>query len=199
MSGYGAQLARLGGVNLVRPVDLLDGHIGRNGNDVHVVDAAEFFGHGLGRAGHAGDFVEMPEIILEGDGREGLGLTANGDAFLGFDGLVEPVGKLAGGHDAPGVLIDDDDFPVLNDVVHAVIHHAVGVEGLLDVVDQGGIFGGGQIVDVEKGFGFGDARFGQGDDFVLLVLVVIRCVQGFDEPVGPFVLAGVPGGFARDD
>ena len=46
--------------------------VGRDGDDVEIVDLAEFGGFGQRRAGHAGKLLIHAEIILEGDRRQRL-------------------------------------------------------------------------------------------------------------------------------
>ncbi len=91
--------------------------VGRDHHDVELVDLVELGGFGLGRAGHAGKLVVQPEVVLKRDGGERLVFLADGDAFLGLDGLVQAIGPAAAGHQAPGELVDDDDFAVLDHVL----------------------------------------------------------------------------------
>ena len=93
--------------------------VGRNGDDVEVVDFPELVGLGHGGAGHAGELLVELEVVLERDGGERLVFFLDADAFLGLDGLVQAVGPLAAGHQAAGELVDDDDL--------AVHHHVVAV------------------------------------------------------------------------
>ena len=83
--------------------------VGTHG-DVEVVDLLEFGGFRFGRTGHAGQLLVHAEVVLEGDGGEGLILALDLDVFLGFDGLVQAVGPAAAGHQAAGELVDDHDF-----------------------------------------------------------------------------------------
>ena len=59
--------------------------------DGQLVDLAELGILGKCRAGHAGELVIEPEVVLEGDGGEGLVLTFDAYVFLGLDGLMEPL------------------------------------------------------------------------------------------------------------
>ena len=68
-----------------------DRFVGRDDDNVHVVDVAELVFLGLGCTGHTGELVVHPEVVLERDGGESLGLRPYLDAFLGFDGLVQTV------------------------------------------------------------------------------------------------------------
>ncbi len=95
--------------------------VGGDDDDVELVDLVELGGFGFGGAGHAGELFVQAEVVLEGDGGEGLVFLADGDAFLGFDGLVEAIGPAAAGHEAAGELVDDDDFAVLDDVLDVAL------------------------------------------------------------------------------
>ena len=100
--------------------------VGGDDDDVELVDLVELGGFGLGGAGHAGELFVHAEVVLEGDGGEGLVFLADGDAFLGFDGLMEAVGPAAAGHEAAGELVDDDDFAVFDDVLDVALVEACG-------------------------------------------------------------------------
>ncbi len=60
-------------------------------DDVELVDLVELGGFGFGGAGHSAEFFVHAEVVLEGDGGERLVFLADGDAFFGFDGLVQAV------------------------------------------------------------------------------------------------------------
>ncbi len=55
--------------------------------------------------------------------------------FLGLDRLVQAVAPAPAVHGPPGVLIDDDDLAVLDDVMDIELVEAVGLEQLGDGVD----------------------------------------------------------------
>ena len=88
------------------------------------------------RAGHAGELRVHPEIVLEGDRGERLVLVLDGDAFLGFERLVQPLGVAPALHHAAGELVDDDDLVVLDDVVGVEREQLVRPQRLVDVMDQ---------------------------------------------------------------
>ena len=118
----------------VRVVPADHGLVGRDGNDFQVVDLLKFHGFGVGRAGHARKFVVQAEIVLEGDGGQGLVFRRDGYVLLGFQGLVQAVGIAASGHEAAGELVHDDHLIVLHDVVHVALEDLMGLEGLQNVV-----------------------------------------------------------------
>ena len=96
-------------------------------------------GLGFRGAGHAGQLLVEAEIILDRDRRERLRLVLDLDPFLGFDGLVQAIAPAAAGHQAAGVLVDDDDLVVLDDVLHVLLVEAVGPEQLGNGVDPLGL------------------------------------------------------------
>jgi hypothetical protein len=91
--------------------------VGRHDVDVQIVDLGELSRFRVGRAGHAGQLLVHTEVVLEGDGGQGLVLVGDLDAFFGFHGLVQPVAPPAARHQPAGKLIDDDDFAVLDHIV----------------------------------------------------------------------------------
>ena len=121
--------------DLIVFVDAVVRAIGRDGQDIETVDVVKLGGFGFGGAGHAREFFVEAEVILNRDGREGLGFLLNGHAFLRLDRLMESVGPTAAGHFAAGVFIDDDDLVVLHDILHILFENAVGFEELGNVVD----------------------------------------------------------------
>ena len=121
--------------NRVVPVDPDAGLVRRDDSDGQLVDLVELRRLGLGGAGHAREFFIHAEIILDRDRRVGARLALDGDAFLGLDGLVQTVRPAAARHDAAGVLVDDDDLAVLDDVFHIALVERIGAEQLREGVD----------------------------------------------------------------
>ena len=125
-----------------RAIDLVVGvvaehrHVGRDLDDLELVDVAEFLRLGHRRAGHAGELRIHAEIILEGDRGERLVLVLDRDAFLGFERLVQPLRVAPAFHHAAGELVDDDDLVVLDDVLGVAREQLVRPQRLVDVMDQ---------------------------------------------------------------
>ena len=75
--------------------------VGGDGHHLEAVDLVELLLLGHGRAGHAGQLVVQPEVVLEGDRGQRHGLALDAQALLGLDGLVEALatsgGRASGG------------------------------------------------------------------------------------------------------
>ena len=106
------------------------------------------------------------EIVLEGDGRQRLALGCDLHALLGLDGLMEALVLTAADHQTTGKLIDDEHFAVLHDVINVPLHHTVGFDSLVDVVGEGHILCGSEVLDLEIFLGLLDALGGQGAGLV---------------------------------
>ncbi len=120
----GLELIVLGEEHQIRLVLADHRLVGRDHHHFQTVDLLEFEGLGVRRARHAGQFRIQPEIILEGDGRDGLVFLANLDALLGLDRLMQAVGPAPPLHGAAGELIDDDHFALAHDVLDIALVQA---------------------------------------------------------------------------
>ena len=109
----------------------------------------ELLGLGHRRAGHAGQLVVEPEVVLEGDRGEGHALALDAQALLGLDRLVEALAPAAAGHLAAGELVDDDDLAVLDDVVAVALVERVGAQRLLEVAGEARV-GVVHVLDAEQ-------------------------------------------------
>ncbi len=76
-------------VDRVRIVDSDHRPVGRDDHGVEAVDLLELVGLGISSSGHAGQLLVEAEVVLEGDGGEGLVLCVDLDALLRLDRLVE--------------------------------------------------------------------------------------------------------------
>ena len=98
---------------------------------------------------------------------------------------MQTVAITASVHNTAGKLVDDEDLIVLYDVVDISLHGAVRLDGLVDVVLDGGVFHIHQVFQPEEFLRLLDAGLGQGrslgllvndivgvDDVVVLLLVV---------------------------
>jgi len=82
---------------------------------------------------------------------------------------VKAVRPAAPGHQAPGKLVDDDDFTILDHVLNVLLIERVRFDSSLDVMLQGPVFWIGDVTDAEQLFYFFPTFIGDGDVAVLLV------------------------------
>ena len=73
---------------------------------------------------------------MQGDGGERLILLAHKHALFCLDSLVQALGVTTALHNAAGKLVDDLNLAVLHDVLFIAMEHVLGLERLLQVVDQ---------------------------------------------------------------
>ena len=108
----------------------------RNHHRFEVIDLLELERLGVRRAGHAGEPLIHPEVILKSDRCERLILALDRNGFLGFDRLVQSVRPAAAGHQSAGELIDDDDLAVLYHVVLVTVKQRMRAQRRVEVVHQ---------------------------------------------------------------
>ncbi len=169
-------------VGVLKPEHLA---VGRRDDNIELVDLVELGGLRLGGSGHAGEFLIEPEVVLEGNRGERLVLLADGHAFLGFNGLVKAIGPAAARHQAPGKLVDNDDFAVLDDVFDIQLIQVMGLDGDFDMVFEVPILWVGDVADAEQAFYFLPAFIGDGGGAGFLVDDEVAGpdlgLDGFDE------------------
>jgi len=110
--------------------------VGGDHHHVELVDLEELGLFGLRRARHPRELLVHAEIVLDRDGRERLRLFAYRHAFLRFHGLMQAVGPAPARHQPPGELVDDEDLAVLHDVLHVLLVQGVGLQQLVDDVQD---------------------------------------------------------------
>ncbi len=126
--------------------------VGGDDHDRELVDVAELGVLGQGGTGHARELLVEAEVVLQRDGRERLVLLADVHALLGLDRLVQALRVAAADHHAAGELVDDHDLAVFDHVVDVALEQELGLERLLQVVDQLARRVGVDVVDAEKAF-----------------------------------------------
>ena len=149
------------------------GLIGRDHGHIEIVDFFELRRFGIGRTGHAGQFVVHAKIVLEGDRGQGLVFVLDPNTFFGLQGLVQSVAVTASGHQSAGKFIDNDDLALFDDIVNIPFEEGVGLKGLIDMVQQFDIFGIVEVVDFQQLLTFGNPFFGQTGRAGLLIDAVI--------------------------
>ena len=167
-------LALFCAVDQVCVVDTLYRTVGRNCDNVQLVNFTEFVFLCHCRTGHARQLGVQTEIVLECDGCQGLGFLCDLYAFLCLDCLVQTVIETTSQHLTSGKLVDDDNFAVLDDIVDILPHHAVCFQCLVDMVQQRHVFRIHQIVHSEVLFCFLDTTACDRRCLGLFVYDVIR-------------------------
>ena len=162
-------LAVLGLVDLI--VAVLADHrpVRRDLHDGQLVDLHELGRLGEGGAGHARELVVHPEVVLEGDLGERLVLLLDAHPLLRLDRLVQALRPAAAVEDAAGELVDDLHLAVDDGVVLVALVERLGLQRLLEVVDEVAVLGAVEVLDAEEALGLGDALLGDRDVLVLLV------------------------------
>ena len=127
----GGQLLLLGAEDEV--VLVLADHrlVRRDRQHAQLVGAHELGGLGLGGTGHAGELVVHAEVVLQGDRGEGLVLGLDLHVLLGFQRLVQTLVVTAARQDTAGVLVDDQNLAVGDDVVAVTQEEFLGLMALL--------------------------------------------------------------------
>ena len=75
--------------------------------------------------------------------------------------------------DTAGVLVDDQNLAVGDDVVAVTQEEFLGLDGVVEVADECGVARLVQVVDAEEVLDLGDARVEHADDLLLLVDLIV--------------------------
>ena len=94
----GVELRLLVEVDEVRVVLADHRHVGRDRDDLELVDLVELLGLGHRRSGHAGELVVQAEVVLERDRGHRHALALDPQALLGLDRLVQALAPAAARH-----------------------------------------------------------------------------------------------------
>ncbi|CFE77742.1 Uncharacterised protein [Mycobacterium tuberculosis] len=106
----------------------------------------------LGGAGHAGELVVEPEVVLQRDGGQRLVLGLDLDVLLGLDGLVHALVVAAADQHPAGELVDDEHLTIADDVVLVAAEQLFGLQSVVEIADQRRVGGLVQVVDAELVF-----------------------------------------------
>ena len=161
----------------------------RDRHDAELVRRHELGRLGLGGTGHAGELVVQAEVVLQRDGRERLVLGLDRHALLRLDGLMDAFVVAPPDQDAAGVLVDDHDLVVHDDVVGVALEERERLDRVVEERDERGVRRLVEVVDAEVVLDLLDAGLEHADRALLLVdLVVDARLEGagdlreLDEP-----------------
>ncbi|CFS03545.1 Uncharacterised protein [Mycobacterium tuberculosis] len=127
-------------------------HVGRDADHAQLVDLVQLGRLRLGGAGHAGELVVEPEVVLQRDGGQRLVLGLDLDVLLGLDGLVHALVVAAADQHPAGELVDDEHLTIADDVVLVAAEQLFGLQSVVEIADQRRVGGLVQVVDAELVF-----------------------------------------------
>ena len=127
----GVVFLAFGAVDAVVHVVAGDGFVGRDDHYVQLVDIPELPCLGLSGTGHTRELVVHTEVVLQGDGRKGLGSTLHLHVLFRLDRLVQTIAPTTPFHHTAGLLIDDLHFAAIDDVVDVFLEEGVRLEQLV--------------------------------------------------------------------
>ena len=188
--GHGVELVVDGLEDEVVVVLPDDRAVWRNGLHGQVVDLAELRVLGHGGTGHASELVVQTEVVLQGDGRERLVLLANVHSLFGLDCLVQALGVAPALHDAAGELVDDLDLAVNHHVLLVAMEHVLGLQRLLQMVDELARRVGVDIVHVQRALDLGEAHLSRRDGVLCLVHLKVNVGRKAAHGAGKVLVRG---------
>jgi len=100
--------------------------IGWNNYHIQPVDFAELVLFCYSCTCHSRQLLIHPEIVLECNGGQGLGLPFNLDTLFGLNSLMQTFAVSASQHQPPGKLIYYDYFTVFDHIIPVPLHQGVG-------------------------------------------------------------------------
>ena len=117
------------------------------------------------------------EEVLECDGSKGLGLVIYLYAFLCLDSLVETIIIAAAHHKTACELVNDNDLALVYNVVDILLHNAVCLDSLVDMVKKCGVLSVVQVHDIEVFLSLLNALTGDSGCLCLFVddVVAVLC------------------------
>ena len=169
----GGQLLLLGTENQIVLVFANHRLVGRNREHAQLVGAHELRGLGFCGTGHARQLVVHTEVVLQGNGGEGLVLSLDFHVFLGFDGLMQALIVATTRQDTAGVFVDDEHLAAGHHVIAVAQEQFLGLDGVVQVADQRGVVRLVQVVDAEIILDLVDAWIKNADNLLFLVDLII--------------------------
>src|SRR5579864_7100334 len=137
-------------LRLVDDVGAVDSHhfaVRRDQHHVEAVNLVELLRFGQRSSSHPSELLVLPEVVLNGDRRDGLLLLLHLDAFFRLYRLVQTIGPPPAGHRPARELIDDDHLSVLDEVLLVALEQRFRLERLVDLVRLDHVF---EVVDVSN-------------------------------------------------
>ena len=139
------ELLPLALVDHVRVVEADHRLIGWDHHHVEIIDLLELYGLGIGGAGHARQFFVHAEVVLNRDSGQGLVFLADADLLFGLNCLVETVRPAPAGHEPASELVNNENLPLLDHIIHIALEQGIRFERLVNVVEGADL---GRVVEV---------------------------------------------------
>ena len=188
------ELGVLGLVDQVALVGTSDRLVRRNRDDAELVGLTQLGGLGLRGAGHAGQPLVEPEVVLQRDRGQRLVLGLDLDALLGLDRLVHALVVAAAVQHPAGELVDDEHLAGDHDVVAVLLVEVLRLQRVVQESDQRGVDGLVEVVDAERLLDLGDALLGDADGALGLVDLVVAVAGALAGDLLATAQARAPGG-----
>ena len=165
-------------VNQIVPVNSLNWSVGRDCDNIQLVNFPEFVFFRHGSTSHTGELVIQTEIVLECDCCQSLTLSSYLHMFLRLNCLMQTIIKPSAQHLTTSKFINDDNFAIFYDIVNILPHNTIGFQCLIDVVQQGQVFRCHQVINCKIIFCFLDTTTGNGCSLCLFINDVIGIFIG---------------------
>ena len=149
------------------------GLIRRDNHDGQLVNFKELVLFRLGGTRHARKLVIHAEIILESYRRQSLRLAPNLDALFSLDSLMKSVGISAPRHQSAREFVDDNNFPVANDIIAVAFHKCLSSQSRRKAVRILDIFGRVKILNAQVPLNLRDDIIIGRDGFLFLIDFII--------------------------
>lgn len=133
------ELLRLGQVDKIVMILAHHRSMGGNRNHLKAINMLKLISFSVGSPGHAGKLFIQPEVVLEGDRRDGLVFGARRQPFLDFDSLMQTIGPAPARHGATSELVDDDDLAITHDVMVVATKQVVRAQRGVELLEQADI------------------------------------------------------------
>ena len=167
-------LSKLSFVDNVRSVGTDHRFVGRNNYNAQTIDFLEFLFFSFSSTGHTSQLVVHTEVVLEGDGCQGLAFTFYFYAFFSFDCLVQAFGEATTKHQTTSEFVNNNNLAIFNNVVTVTVHQSFSFQSTHQLVGEvNTVLGIIHIINAKHFFCFSNTNFSRSYLFSFFVNSVI--------------------------